>query len=57
MIELLTGEASKVYKYKNTETEKYMNMGKYAQIKRYRRCQRLKFYIYYFMYMEPETIT
>ena len=56
MLKVLTGEASKGYKKKNTDTEQSKITYKYAQLRRFYQDQLLQVYIYTFMYVDPETM-
>ena len=54
MLEFLTGKASKGFFLSETEISETMD--KYAQIKRFNYDFQLQVYMYYFMYVDPETI-
>ena len=53
---IITGEPFKCYFNKTSETEKSKAMVKYAQIKRFNYDHQLQFYIYSFVYINPDTM-
>ena len=55
MLEILTCEASNIYKKKISETERSKTMDKYAQMKRFYYEHRLHVHMYSFMYVNPDT--
>ena len=56
MLKVLTGEASKGYKKKNTDTEQSNITYKYAQLRSFYHDGLLQVYIYTFMYVDTKTI-
>ena len=55
MLKVLKGEASKYYN-NNKETEQWKTMDKYEQLERFHNDLGLQFYMYAFMYVDPDTM-
>ena len=56
MLYIVTGKVSKRYKKKKIDTRLSKIMDKYAKMKRFHYDRRLQFYMYSFMYVDPETL-
>ena len=56
LLELITGESSKVYKKKKTEIERSKIMDKYEQLKMFHNGRQLQVYMYACVYVDPDTI-
>ena len=57
MLGIITGEASKCYKNKKSDTERLKTIDKFALVKRCNYDVQLQVFMYAFMYVDPKTMS